>query len=161
MILRPNSIADSRGPGVRHHFEDSGDDYELYSDSRRGIGSRSGRIILLGDGTEVLTDSDDTEMFDHDEEDKDLESQASHWRSVPKEDREGARSEREETPGPQPQESNERPHTPEHVVTVNPFDTPPSARSEKSDPVDTATTDSRSIPASLLPDKLIAPAKNI
>jgi len=29
----------------------------------------------LGDGTEVLTDSDDTEMFDHSEEDKDLASQ--------------------------------------------------------------------------------------
>lgn len=38
-------------------------------------GSQRGRIILLGDGTEVLTDSDDTEMFDHREEDKDLASQ--------------------------------------------------------------------------------------
>lgn len=161
MILRPNPIAESRGPGVRHHFEDSGDDYELYSDPRaRGIGGRSGRIILLGDGTEVLTDSDDTEMFDHDEEDKDLESQANHGRSVLREDREGVRSEREETPGPQPQQSNERPHTPEHVVIVNPFDTPPSARSEKSDSIDTAAADSKSIPASLLPDKLIAPAKD-
>lgn len=44
----------------------------------RGFGSNQrggGRIILLGDGTEVLTDSDDTEMFDHGEEDKDLASQ--------------------------------------------------------------------------------------
>lgn len=38
-------------------------------------GNPRGRIILLGDGTEVLTDSDDTEMFDHSEEDKDLASQ--------------------------------------------------------------------------------------
>jgi len=38
-------------------------------------GNQRGRIILLGDGTEVLTDSDDTEMFDHSEEDKDLASQ--------------------------------------------------------------------------------------
>jgi protein phosphatase 2C family protein 2/3 len=38
-------------------------------------GNQKGRIILLGDGTEVLTDSDDTEMFDHGEEDKDLDSQ--------------------------------------------------------------------------------------
>jgi protein phosphatase 2C family protein 2/3 len=37
--------------------------------------NQRGRIILLGDGTEVLTDSDDTEMFDHQEEDKDLASQ--------------------------------------------------------------------------------------
>ncbi len=37
-----------------------------------GIGGYRGRIIFLGDGTEVLTDSDDTEMFDNSEEDKDL-----------------------------------------------------------------------------------------
>jgi protein phosphatase 2C family protein 2/3 len=37
--------------------------------------TRGGRIILLGDGTEVLTDSDDTDMFDNGEEDKDLASQ--------------------------------------------------------------------------------------
>lgn len=40
-------------------------------------GNQRGRIILLGDGTEVLTDSDDTEMFDHSEEDQDLASQVS------------------------------------------------------------------------------------
>lgn len=38
-------------------------------------GNQRGRIILLGDGTEVLTDSDDTDMFDRGEEDKDLASQ--------------------------------------------------------------------------------------
>lgn len=42
-----------------------------------GIGGYRGRIIFLGDGTEVLTDSDDTEMFDNAEEDKDLASQVS------------------------------------------------------------------------------------
>lgn len=40
-----------------------------------GGNNQRGRIILLGDGTEVLTDSDDTEMFDHGDEDKDLDSQ--------------------------------------------------------------------------------------
>lgn len=39
--------------------------------------NQRGRIILLGDGTEVLTDSDDTDMFDHGDEDKDLASQVS------------------------------------------------------------------------------------
>jgi protein phosphatase 2C family protein 2/3 len=38
-------------------------------------GRSGGRIILLGDGTEVLTDSDDIDMFDNDEEEKDLASQ--------------------------------------------------------------------------------------
>lgn len=42
-----------------------------------GVGGYKGRIIFLGDGTEVLTDSDDTEMFDNADEDKDLESQVS------------------------------------------------------------------------------------
>lgn len=61
---------------MRQNFEDSGDDYDLDVDHRnRNLGGRSGRIILLGDGTEVLTDSDETEMFDHEEEDKDLASQ--------------------------------------------------------------------------------------
>ncbi len=40
-----------------------------------GIGGYRGRIIFLGDGSEVLTDSDDAEMFD--QEDKDLDSQVS------------------------------------------------------------------------------------
>jgi len=39
-------------------------------------GGRSGRVITLGDGTEVLTDNQrDSDMFDDDEEDKDLSSQ--------------------------------------------------------------------------------------
>lgn len=42
-----------------------------------GIGGYKGRIIFLGDGTEVLTDSDDAEMFDNVDEDKDLDSQVS------------------------------------------------------------------------------------
>jgi len=45
-------------------------------------GNQRGRIILLGDGTEVLTDSDDTEMFDHGDEDKDLDSQVSKGKST-------------------------------------------------------------------------------
>ena len=31
--------------------------------------NNGGRIILLGDGTEVLTDAQDSDMFDHDEVD--------------------------------------------------------------------------------------------
>lgn len=42
-----------------------------------GMAGYKGRIIFLGDGTEVLTDSDDAEMFDNTEEDKDLASQVS------------------------------------------------------------------------------------
>lgn len=74
------SSAEFRGPGVHHNFDDSDSGYDLENESRSkpfGIGNNKGRIIFLGDGTEVLTDSDDTEMFDNSEEDKDLASQVS------------------------------------------------------------------------------------
>lgn len=68
--------AEFRGPGVHHNFDDSDSGYDVDMDSKsKTFGNQRGRIILLGDGTEVLTDSDDTEMFDHQEEDKDLDSQ--------------------------------------------------------------------------------------
>ncbi|EXJ80029.1 protein phosphatase [Capronia epimyces CBS 606.96] len=91
-----------RGPGVRHQFDhDSPDEYELDLDHRsRGFGGRGGRIILLGDGTEVLTDSDDAEMFDQSEEDKDTANQIKKSPSDTS-DVDPARSEREGTPAPQ------------------------------------------------------------
>ncbi|KIW70908.1 hypothetical protein PV04_03139 [Phialophora macrospora] len=98
----PPEYAEFRGPGVRHQFDhDSPDEYELDLDHRpRGFGGRSGRIILLGDGTEVLTDSDDTEMFDHSEEDKDAANQVK--KGTPNtSDVDSARGEREGTPAPQ------------------------------------------------------------
>ncbi|KAF4447309.1 protein phosphatase [Fusarium austroafricanum] len=66
------------GPGVHHNFEDSDSGYEMDPENKGrsfGVGGYRGRIIFLGDGTEVLTDSDDTEMFDNADEDKDLASQ--------------------------------------------------------------------------------------
>ncbi|PHH68254.1 hypothetical protein CDD80_140 [Ophiocordyceps camponoti-rufipedis] len=74
----PPEYAEFRGPGVHHDFEDSDSGYEMDEDGnkRKGFGTGGrGRIIFLGDGTEVLTDSDNTEMFDNGEEDKDLASQ--------------------------------------------------------------------------------------
>ncbi len=72
-----NLVAEFRGPGVHHNFDDSDSGYDVDMDqkSKPFGGNQRGRIILLGDGTEVLTDSDDTEMFDHSEEDRDLASQ--------------------------------------------------------------------------------------
>ncbi|TPX15722.1 uncharacterized protein E0L32_000056 [Thyridium curvatum] len=74
----PPEYAEFRGPGVHHNFDDSDSGYDVDMDNKGkpfGIGGYRGRIIFLGDGTEVLTDSDDTEMFD--QENKDLESQVS------------------------------------------------------------------------------------
>jgi len=72
--------AEFRGPGVHHNFDDSDSGYDP-EDSSGGrfkgfsSGGNRGRIIFLGDGSEVLTNSEDTEMFDS--EDKDLDSQVS------------------------------------------------------------------------------------
>jgi protein phosphatase PTC2/3 len=55
---------------------------------------------LLGDGTEVLTDSDDTEMFDHSAEDSDAANQVKKG-TPDTSDVDSARSEREGTPAPQ------------------------------------------------------------
>ncbi|KAK4179326.1 phosphatase 2C-domain-containing protein [Triangularia setosa] len=81
----PPEYAEFRGPGVHHNFDDSDSGYDVEENKQGGggggrsfgIGGYKGRIIFLGDGTEVLTDSDDTEMFDNSEEDKDLASQVS------------------------------------------------------------------------------------
>lgn len=65
---------------MHHNFDDSDSGYDVDMENKSktfGIGGYKGRIIFLGDGTEVLTDSDDTEMFDNSEEDKDLASQVS------------------------------------------------------------------------------------
>lgn len=100
-VFTDKAIAEVRGPGVRHQYDqDSPDDYELDLDQRaRGGFGRSGRIILLGDGTEVLTNSDDTDMFDHSEEDKDTENQIKKG-TPDTSDIDSTRSEREGTPGP-------------------------------------------------------------
>lgn len=65
---------------MHHNFDDSDSGYDVDMENKTkafGLGGYKGRIIFLGDGTEVLTDSDDTEMFDNSEEDKDLASQVS------------------------------------------------------------------------------------
>ena len=146
--------AEFRGPGMRQNLEDSGDDYDLDVDHRNhGVGGRSGRIILLGDGREVLTDSDETEMFDHEEEDKDLASQASKGQM--KLDA-ASRSEREETPGPESHGTSER-HQTLASMDQNSLDTPSSIASEKSSAIENAKSNIKAIPESALPEKLVTP----
>lgn len=93
------SLAEFRGPGVHHRIDDSPDDIDMDLDSRfrpnNGLGSR---IILLGDGTELTTEAPDSEMFDNDNEDKDLDSQVDKSKV---EGSNGTAGGREETPGPQ------------------------------------------------------------
>ena len=120
-------VAEFRGPGVRHQFDhDSPDEYELDLDNRsRGFGGKNGRIILLGDGTEVLTDSDDTEMFDHSEEDKDTEYQVQKGTTATT-DEDSMRSEREGTPAPQ---SVQRTESPLSTQTEDADKPPPAVKS--------------------------------
>lgn len=139
---------------MRQNLEDSGDDYDLDADHRnRGVGGRSGKIILLGDGTKVLTESDETEMFDHEEEDKDLASQASKGQ-IKLDD--ASRGGREETPGPESHGTSERQQTPESMEP-NPFETPSSTTPENSVVTDTAKSNLKAIPESALPEKLVTP----
>ena len=71
-------IAEFRGPGVHHRIDDSPDDIDMDLDHRFRPNS-GGRIILLGDGSEVTNEAPDSDMFDHDDEDKDLESQVNKF----------------------------------------------------------------------------------
>lgn len=150
MILRLRSTAEFRGPGVRHRFEDSGDDYDLTADQRTG---RSGKIILLGDGTEVLTDSDDPEIFDHIDEDKDLESQVPKGQVNPKEGNHETRSDRQDTPGPQAPTNNHQEPTSEPVEIGN------TPISEKFSSTGSIPADAKVVPNSALPEKLMTPSK--
>jgi|TARA_R110002003_G_scaffold52_6_gene4377 protein phosphatase 2C family protein 2/3 len=76
-----------------------------------------GRIILLGDGTEISTDAPDSDMFDHEDEDKDLDSQVDKYT---KDASNGSTRDRQGTPGPQ---SGTAPVT----------ESPSSVQTEKSD----------------------------
>ena len=104
--------AEFRGPGTHHRYDDSPDDYDMDMDQRtRFLGGRSGRIILLGDGTEISVgnipdDDGDVDMEDRGEaeeaEEDDLQEQvqkdAAATDSIP--NGETDRSKREETPAP-------------------------------------------------------------
>lgn len=99
--------AEFRGPGTHHRFDDSPDDYEMDMDQRtRFIGGRQGRIILLGDGTEIQVgnihdDDGDVDMEDRGEaeeaDDGDLEEQVQKDASSASANGETSR---EETPAP-------------------------------------------------------------
>ncbi|MCJ1379098.1 Protein phosphatase 2C 2 [Xylographa soralifera] len=149
-------LAEHRGPGVRRQYDDTDDDFDRDMDQRtRGVGGRSGRIILLGDGTEVLTDSDEQEMFDHDEEDKDLESQVS--RGQLQTETSESRN-REATPGPESERGPLTSHTPDTMEDTNPFDSPASNSTERSIAADEPPPYVKAANDSDIPEKLTVPS---
>lgn len=150
LTLRPHSIAELRGPSLRQRYnrEDLGES---------SPSERSGNIILLGDGRQILTDGDDTHMFDYGDEDRDLESQASkHWEEIKNVDLEADQSKVAHEATPQKREKSQ---TPEPSEEGNPFDTPSSSTSEKSEDSSTATPNAKVIPETALPTKLFSPGK--
>ena len=158
-VLTASYSAEIRATGQRgrKRLEDSGDDYDIDLDKEdTGYGGRSGRIILLGNGTEVQTDSDEQEVFDHEDDDRDLENQVSKHDAKADEDTADLRNRREDTPGPQSHESTDTSKTPESTEASNPFESPSSTTSEKSEPIEVGSK-VKMIPESALPDKLVTP----
>ncbi|XDG04548.1 hypothetical protein ABKA04_004163 [Annulohypoxylon sp. FPYF3050] len=116
----PPEYAEFRGPGVHHNFDDSDSGYDVDMENKTkafGLGGYKGRIIFLGDGTEVLTDSDDTEMFDNSEEDKDLASQVS--KSSSGEDDAGLSKLPPRAPSPPPRTAKKQEDTKANESTPN------------------------------------------
>ncbi|RDW76254.1 PP2C family serine/threonine-protein phosphatase [Aspergillus mulundensis] len=96
-VANGDGPSEFRGPGIRNQFEENPDDYEIDHDRSRPFNVRSGRIILLGDGSTLIPEKqNDEELFDHTEEDQDVPTQAQGQEP----DKE--RNDREGTPGPQP-----------------------------------------------------------
>lgn len=128
------STAEFRGPGIHHRFDDSSDDYEMDMDQRtRLLGGRAGRIILLGDGTEIVTgqgDDDDVDMEDRgeaEEADSDVEEQVKKGQAETNGESDAARTKREETPAPSTGSAEKAEDTKEESKmkeTGEPSDTP-------------------------------------
>jgi protein phosphatase 2C family protein 2/3 len=128
---------------VHHRIDDSPDDLDMDLDSRfRPNQGQGGRIILLGDGTELTTETPDAEMFDNDNEDKDLDSQVDKFNT---EGSNGTTNAREETPGPQTKQL--------HAVA----DSPSSVKTEKSEGAEAPPAAGKD---TTLPDKVTAGTKS-
>ncbi|KAF2021499.1 protein phosphatase-like protein 2c [Aaosphaeria arxii CBS 175.79] len=129
----PPEYAEFRGPGVHHNNDDSADDIDMDLDQRfRPNNGMGGRIILLGDGTEISTEAPDSEMFDQDDEDKDSEPEKTDAKD-------NSRTAREETPGPSSKSSN----------TQEATESPSSVNTEKSEtPAKDTTVPEKIVPGS-------------
>ena len=115
---------------MHHRFDESPDDYDMDMDQRTRMLGRTGagRIILLGDGAEMMVtnlhDQDgDVDMHDRVEaeedesEEKDLEEQVTKAHSSAKEtngEGEPERNLREETPGPGESEMTQKAEESKH-----------------------------------------------
>lgn len=93
-------------------------------------------------------------MFDHDDEDKDLETQTSKGQSQLHEGNAGSRGNREATPEPESEKGPMTSHTPEAIEGTNPFDSPTSNTTEKSATADEPPPYVKAAGDSDIPEKL-------
>jgi len=106
----PPEYAEFRGPGAHNRFDPSDEDEYMDMDQRtRLLGGRGGRVILLGDGTEIVTgsgDDDDVDMGEAEEvDDSDLEEQIKKGQAESNNgETNTSRVQREGTPGPKTEE---------------------------------------------------------
>jgi len=107
----------------------------------QSFGGLGGRVIFLGDGTEISSDAadPDSEMFDHDDEDADLDMQVNRGQTEEDTDPKFSteRSQREGTPGPTsapnpetPPTTVESPNTRAHTESPSSIATEPSEQTE-------------------------------
>lgn len=106
---------------------------DMMDHKARSFGGLGGRIILLGDGTELTSSEADSDMFDHDDEDHDLAEQiqkgVSHHDDADDLDASELRRQREGTPAPSGLPVLGGKVTAEPVST----DSPSSVKKEKSE----------------------------
>ncbi|KAH1345370.1 hypothetical protein KXV68_006480 [Aspergillus fumigatus] len=123
-----------RGPGIRNQFEETPDNYDSENDRSRGFSVRSGRIILLGDGTELIPEQNDEELFDQREENRDVTNHLQHESPDS-----SARGDREGTPGPQ--SKNETTSKAEETSTAANLSESPSSANKNSSGSGTEATE--------------------
>lgn len=86
---------------MHHRFDDSPDDYDMDMDQRTRMLGRGGRIILLGDGTEIDTGNDnDVDMEDRVTEVEEVTEETDDEAVQRKQQNGDDRSQREGTPAP-------------------------------------------------------------
>lgn len=90
---------------MHHRFDDSPDDYDMDMDQRTRMLGRGGRIILLGDGTEIVAGhggDDDVDMEDRVTEVDDASLEETDEEAVQRNQQKNNedRSQREGTPAP-------------------------------------------------------------
>ncbi|KAI9817665.1 MAG: Protein phosphatase 2C 2 [Phylliscum demangeonii] len=144
----PPEYAEFRGPGVHHPFHDSEDDFDVDRENR--IGRHPGRVITLGDSSEMLADAADVDIFDSADEDQDLVSQVAKSRVfIP------------DSYVPLGVSSSSAPSAaaPSHSTQATPPDTHPAV-GEHPEPPSTTTASPTTIPSlnsDAVPEKLFSP----